>query len=90
MVRIEVQEVLVDLDDPLSAAPRRRFLGFFHTQFTERPEDLAQQLLPASRRESTVAAGFAAAGKQDITVRVLMAHQAGLPAVRTPLMAGAF
>jgi CubicO group peptidase (beta-lactamase class C family) len=33
---------------------------------------------------------FAAAGKQDITVRVLMAHQAGLPAVRTPLGPGAF
>ena len=33
---------------------------------------------------------FSAAGKQDVTVRVLMAHQAGLPAVRTPLEPGSF
>jgi CubicO group peptidase (beta-lactamase class C family) len=32
---------------------------------------------------------FAAAGKQDVTVRQLAAHQAGLAAVRAPLPAGA-
>jgi CubicO group peptidase (beta-lactamase class C family) len=33
---------------------------------------------------------FAAAGKQDITVRMLLNHQAGLAAVREPLPEGAF
>jgi len=33
---------------------------------------------------------FAAAGKEAITVRMLLAHQAGLPAVRQPLPRGAF
>jgi CubicO group peptidase (beta-lactamase class C family) len=32
---------------------------------------------------------FATAGKEDITVRLLLSHQAGLPAVRTPLAPGA-
>jgi CubicO group peptidase (beta-lactamase class C family) len=33
---------------------------------------------------------FAAAGKQDVLVRHLLTHQAGLPAVRNPLKPGAF
>jgi CubicO group peptidase (beta-lactamase class C family) len=33
---------------------------------------------------------FAAAGKEGVLVRHLMSHQAGLPAVRTPLEPGAF
>ena len=32
---------------------------------------------------------FASAGKQDVTVRQLLSHQAGLPALREPLPAGA-
>jgi CubicO group peptidase (beta-lactamase class C family) len=32
---------------------------------------------------------FAAAGKQDVTVRQLLSHQAGLPALHAPLPAGA-
>jgi CubicO group peptidase (beta-lactamase class C family) len=33
---------------------------------------------------------FAAAGKEGVTVRMALAHQAGVPAVRKPLAAGAF
>lgn len=33
---------------------------------------------------------FAQNGKENITVRMLMCHQAGLPAIRTPLPQGAF
>ena len=33
---------------------------------------------------------FACCGKEDITVRMLLSHQAGLPAVRRELPAGAF
>lgn len=32
---------------------------------------------------------FAAAGKEEVTVRMLLGHQAGVPAVRAPLPAGA-
>src|SRR5689334_9743932 len=46
-------------------------------------------LLDLDRRVSDYWPEFAAGGKGDVTVRQLMSHQAGLPAIRKPLPDGA-
>jgi CubicO group peptidase (beta-lactamase class C family) len=48
-----------------------------------------QSLLDLDRRVSDYWSEFAQGGKGDVTVRQLMSHQAGLPAIRKPLPDGA-
>ena len=47
-------------------------------------------LLDFDQRVTAYWPEFAAAGKEDVLVRHVLCHQAGLPAIRTPLEPGAF